>query len=153
MKTDRQEEREKERRRKRARVPEEVKHIEYERERERIGRSEMEDTRSEKVRKGSVVLFGSCVAEAPTGRCYGGNVLFGPSRPTPWPVPSPRENSESRRERERERSPKSKSDSKFLPDDAPTPFILRGILRLCRVFRKEERPPRELGSSYSDPFM
>ncbi|KYM95468.1 hypothetical protein ALC62_13896 [Cyphomyrmex costatus] len=43
--------------------------------------------RSEKVRKGSVVLFGSCVAEAPTGRCYGRNVLFGPSRPTPWPVP------------------------------------------------------------------
>lgn len=34
---------------------------------ERIGRSEM---RSEKVRKGSVVLFGSCVAEAPTSRCY-----------------------------------------------------------------------------------
>ncbi|KYN28836.1 hypothetical protein ALC57_01799 [Trachymyrmex cornetzi] len=43
--------------------------------------------RSEKVRKGSVVLFGSCVAEAPTGRCYDGNVLFGPSRPTPRPVP------------------------------------------------------------------
>lgn len=100
MKTDRQEEREKKRRRKRARVPEEAKH----RIRERgIGRSEIEDTRSEKVRKGSVVLFGSCVAEAPTGRCYGGNVLLGPSRPTPWPVPSSRENSESRREGERER--------------------------------------------------
>ncbi|KYN42775.1 hypothetical protein ALC56_02577 [Trachymyrmex septentrionalis] len=42
--------------------------------------------RSEKVRKGSVVLFGSCVAEAPTGRCYDGNVLFGPSRPTPRPT-------------------------------------------------------------------
>lgn len=78
----------------------------------------IEDTRSEKVRKGSVVLFGSCVAEAPTGRCYGGNVLFGPSRPTPWPVPSSRENSESRREGDRERVLKSKSDGKFLPDDA-----------------------------------
>jgi len=51
--------------------------------------------RSEKVRKGSVVLFGSCVAEAPTGRCYDGNVLFGPSRPTPRPVPPSRESSGS----------------------------------------------------------
>lgn len=75
---------------------EEVKHIANER--EEIGRSEM---RSEKVRKGSVVLFGSCVAETPTGRCYGGNVLFGPSRPTPWPVPLPRESSRFRAEKER----------------------------------------------------
>ncbi|EZA52771.1 hypothetical protein X777_08486 [Ooceraea biroi] len=49
---------------------------------EKIGRSE---TRSEKVRKGSVALFGSCVAEAPTGRCATcRNVAsFGPSRPIP----------------------------------------------------------------------
>jgi len=45
---------------------------------ERIGRSE---TRSEKVRKGSVVLFGSCVAEAPTGRCYAETFSLGPAGP------------------------------------------------------------------------
>lgn len=75
-----------------------MKHIANER--DEIGRSEM---RSEKVRKGSVVLFGSCVAEAPTGRCYGGNVLFGPSRPTPRPVPPPRRGKVLRFETEREK--------------------------------------------------
>lgn len=95
---------------------EEVKHIANER--EEIGRSEM---RSEKVRKGSVVLFGSCVAEAPTGRCYGGNVLFGPSRPTLRPVPPPRESSGSQIEKERERA------SSFLMTRA-SPFIPRGTV-------------------------
>lgn len=96
MKTDREEKNERKREREEETdLAEEVKHIANER--EEIGKSEM---RSE-VRKGSVVLFGSCVAEAPTGRCYGGNVLFGPSRPTPRPVPPPRESSGFRTERER----------------------------------------------------
>lgn len=75
MKIDRQEEkREEERRRKRARVPEEVKHTEYER----------EDRKKREAQEGiGRVIWQLCGREAPTGRCYDGNVLFGPSRPNP----------------------------------------------------------------------
>jgi len=133
MKTDREEKsvREREREEVTGRA-EEVKHIANER--EEIGRSEM---RSEKVRKGSVVLFGSCVAETPTGRCYGRNVLFGPSRPTPRPVPPPRESSGSR------------TQSEFWWRAHPR-FISRGIVWLGRVFRKEGRLLRERSCSDAD---
>lgn len=111
---------------------EEVKHSE--REREEVRRSEM---RCEKVRKGSDVLFGSCMAEAPTGRCYDGNVLFGPSRPTLRPVPPPRESSGLRTERDggggrekkrvRDSEKESKRASSFLMTRA-SPFIPRGTV-------------------------
>lgn len=109
---------------------EEVKHIADER--DEVGRSEM---RSEKVRKGSVVLFGSCVAEAPTGRCYDGNVLFGPSRPTLRPVPPPRETSAFRTERLRDREGRRKGGGKIESKRASSllmtrasPFIPRGTV-------------------------
>lgn len=80
--------------------------------------------RSAKVRKGSVVLFCSCVAEAPTGRCYGGNVLFGPSRPTLRPVPPSRESFGSQRERKRVRKQVSLDDAR-IPLYSPWDYMIR----------------------------